>query len=427
MAPRIPKKYRGHGLHIYCTARNCTKVITNPKSECGKSGLLAISCPFKESHTFQSRIWNPILQKTNLIRNHRVDSFEKALELHQEYQVEVKECNYNVITAKPESIKPIILSSCIQHYMDHLHDIDVPEYKKRNLSKGHISTCERQLLAFFESLEINNINPRSITTDAVNDEHLGYFHSELERRGYAGKTYNNYMGGVRDFFNYAIKELKIDMDNPIQGVKRKIENRNKSIIHYHEFNMLLDAISPDNSIAYVGEKSRKKVDYYRPWLKDVFIGALLTGERRKGLVELKWSDIEGDFIGIPDHKNNSRTKTNNYRTYVVITDDLMDLLIRLGIEKYLGSDNYIFVPEWENRKTLKEFMSKSFSHFWKTTGIQKEVSFRHLRKTYITQMMALLGDKAKNVKHTNDKTAAEYYIFEKEILKPLKGKRLFSN
>lgn len=98
--------------------------------------------------------------------------------------------------------------------------------------------------------------------------------------------------------------------------------------------------------------------------------------------------------------------------------------MRQGMADKIGSDDYIFVPDHENRDTLKDTISKSFTHFWKQTGIQKVVSFKNLRKTHITRVIGLLGDKAKSIKHNNDKVAQDHYINELEILKPLKGRRL---
>ena len=60
-------------------------------------------------------------------------------------------------------------------------------------------------------------------------------------------------------------------------------------------------------------------------------------------------------------------------------------LQKLGYNKYKNTDRYITAGN-SNRKreTLKEDMSKSFTHYYKLLGNEKELSFKHLRKTYVT-------------------------------------------
>ena len=57
--------------------------------------------------------------------------------------------------------------------------------------------------------------------------------------------------------------------------------------------------------------------------------------------------------------------------------------------------------------------------------IKKNVTFKHLRKTYITKMVDLIGEKAKLIKHTNDTTVIKHYLAEKEILEDLRNVEMF--
>ena len=41
-------------------------------------------------------------------------------------------------------------------------------------------------------------------------------------------------------------------------------------------------------------------------------------------------------------------------------------------------------------------------------------------------MVGLLGEKAKNIKHTNDKTVIKHYLAEKEILENIRNVNLFN-
>ena len=61
------------------------------------------------------------------------------------------------------------------------------------------------------------------------------------------------------------------------------------------------------------------------------------------------------------------------------------VLRRLGYKKYKNTDRYIIAGDSKRkRETLKEDMSKSFTHYYKLLGNEKELSFKNLRKTYVT-------------------------------------------
>ena len=74
----LPKRYRNHGLHIWCSS--CKKTVTsNP-------------CCHTDKQRFQSRIYNPLTKSQNCIKTHQADGAEKAWELHQAYKKELKPC-----------------------------------------------------------------------------------------------------------------------------------------------------------------------------------------------------------------------------------------------------------------------------------------------------------------------------------------------
>jgi len=157
-----------------------------------------------------------------------------------------------------------------------------------------------------------------------------------------------------------------------------------------------------------------------PWLKDVFLFALLTGERLDGLFLAKWENIEGSFLKIPNWKVNRAKGYSDFR-YIPITQDLSELLGKLN-----PGTGFIFCGEIKNRELLKSYCSKGFIHFWRLTGIDKQISFRHLRKTYLTRIWILLGDKSKGLKsHKHLSTQIDYYLNQADILKELTGLKLF--
>jgi len=60
-------------------------------------------------------------------------------------------------------------------------------------------------------------------------------------------------------------------------------------------------------------------------------------------------------------------------------------LQRLGYDKYKNTERYIIAGDSDRKRdTLKEDMSKAFTHYYMLLGNEKELSFKNLRKTYIT-------------------------------------------
>lgn len=267
--------------------------------------------------------------------------------------------------------------------------------------------------------KISNVPITSISTD-----HVSGFHKFLKDEDYGQAAYNGHMKAVKYFFEYVINDLNVLMKNPFDKVKMPEVHYDPEIIPVEEFEQLLSVITPENGIGNKGKKRIENVNYYRPWLKKVFVLGLLTGERLDGLVLLRWTHIEGNFFKIPNFKVNRIQKVNTYYSFTPITADLAELLLQFNLT---DQDGYIIEPEMANRDTLKKFISKTFTHFWRLTGLKRKVTFKNLRKTYLTRLTDAIGQKAMFVKHNNDQTAIKHYLNKKELLEQTKNVRLYGN
>lgn len=141
-----------------------------------------------------------------------------------------------------------------------------------------------------------------------------------------------------------------------------------------------------------------------------------------GIVLLRWSHVEGDFFKIPNFKVNRIQKVDKYYSYTPITADLAELLLQFEMT---GEQRYIVAPEFDKRYSLKKFISKAFTHYWRVAGLKRNVSFKTLRKTYETRLTSVIGSKAMFVKHNSDKTAIKHYLDKKELLESTKDVRLY--
>ena len=92
----------------------------------------------------------------------------------------------------------------------------------------------------------------------------------------------------------------------------------------------------------------------------------------------QWSDIyyedeEPLLLLIPDHKYNHKyklTRPEEIKPNIIpITQEVMELLIELGYEKYKNTDKYIIAAESEikRNKSMMDLMSKGCNHFLNQT------------------------------------------------------------
>lgn len=408
----LPVKYREMSLHIWCF--KCKKVVTLKP------------CKHSENQRFQSRVYNPVTQKQDRIRSYETREVEEALSLHRIYLADLKANNYNV-SVKPEKIieagsKLVFLKEATKKYLDYLQDIDVPEQEKRNLSSTYIKDSTRCLMRFLKVVKKREGKITDFPVTVITTDHVSDFHSLLKKKNYSQATYNSHMKAVKYFFDYVIGELEVAMKNPLDKVKMSEVHYDPEIIPVEEFEKLLSVITPENGMGVKGTKRIHKVNYYRPWLKKVFVLSLLIGERLDGVVLLRWTHIEGNFFKIPNFKVNRIQKVDKYYSYTPITTDLAELLLQFDMTDQEG---YIVEPGVANRATLKKFITKAFTHFWRLTGLKRKVSFKTLRKTYETRLTAAIGEKAMFVKHTDDKTAIKHYLDKMELLKATKDIRLY--
>lgn len=403
----LPVKYRNHGLHIWCI--NCKKTVTSEP------------CSHTEQQRFQSRVYNPLTKRQDCINSYDTRDPEEAFTKHLDYKDKLKVNNYN-ITFAPEAGPPPIyfLVAAADKYFDYLEDIDIPDYEKRNLTKEYIADQKRYILRFLQTVGEVERKISIFPVASLSDKHVAAFDEFVRGHGLSQTSYNAHIKAVKYFIDYVIRELRVDMKNPFDRVKIREIHYDPEIIPVEEFEQFLSVITPENGIGEKGQKRIENVNYYRDWLKKVFIFALLTGERLDGIVLLKWSNVEGNFLKIPNWKVNRIQKSDDYYSYTPITQDLAELLI-----EFKGGEGYIIVPEQQNRRTLKKFISKAFTHYWRVSGIKRRVSFKNLRKTYVTRLTSLIGEQALFVKHNEDKTAVKHYLGKKELLEKTENIKLY--
>jgi integrase len=225
------------------------------------------------------------------------------------------------------------------------------------------------------------------------------------------------MISLKSFFSFLIEIEKVDMKNPfsVYNSKSVLSTINETITK-DEFERILDSIDSSDSLLKLGGKGEVK-NMYRDYLKLGFKLFLLTGGRREEVVDLRWSDIyySGDtyFFMIKNKKvERNQNIDGDFNKYIPINSDLFDLLNEIGYEEKKTSKDFILCPDRnESVLTIMNTLSKSFTFYKNKSGVTKNISLKHLRKTYISWVNQVMGTETRILtSHSTDGVLKEHYL-----------------
>ena len=386
----IPKGKRIKCLYIFCN-----KCKTKKRGQLKSSD----SC----NHPLDKQVYKAIvtIPSTKKVRTRTFTTrdIDIAIKETLEFEKELKERDYQKeVESDIINAKPLDLDSCIKLYLDYLENINVYDYQKKIRSDSHIQQISTYLSRFDDSLRCNNINTSTLSVRHINKNHVQMFHSYInEHFKFKNRTYNLHMDTVSQLFNFLIEIKQYELVNYFSSkiVKRKSINSRIDSLSILEFNELMNLIKPENGVEELEMSNKMHKNHYYPWIKDAFELGLFTGRRRDEIVNMKFSDIkeiDGSpiYIETEDYKynlkNNLFDKNDNKKyNYTPIIADLYQLLIKMGYNEFKGTDRYLIAPDSKKtRITIKNDISKSFTFYYSQLKTKKKISFKHLRKTYIT-------------------------------------------
>lgn len=170
----------------------------------------------------------------------------------------------------------------------------------------------------------------------------------------------------------------------------------------------------------IGKQGHRK-NMYRDYLKDAFKLLLFTGGRLEEIINLKWSNIYQiefqdklyyKFIYSDLKVNRIQKKSTEKQKSTIIHADLLDFLISKGLNDKIGKDEYIVYPDrTRNIKNLIDQLSKSFTYYRDLAGLRKDISIKHLRKTYITWINSMYNDRTFLLTgHSNNDIVKNHYV-----------------
>ena len=414
-----PSKHDRSGIIIYCN--RCDKTVTDI---CKESGKLLKKCLYGEFHRFKATFYGKDGKRQNRILESR-DYHEAVLEKRR-IENEIKEdrlgINKKGIQERKQDNTPKLLIHCFARYISYLNNEGVPIHLQKERSIGHRKDVERNLKLVIECLVENGHDPDEFTIDDLNDNVIGELHKFLEKKNYSPRSFNKILSyGVT--FSKWFSEEHYTIRNWFARGNRKEVISNPQGISQEWYEALLLKIDRERGKKVDMTASKGKRYLYREWLADGIKLGLETGRRREEIISMKWNDIVVDkndtplYIKVEDIKvNRIQHKQQNKKViYVPVTESLQQLLVELNYNKKKNSDEYILAPEIINNrvKNISDGLSRGFTHYFDKLETGKKLTYKSLRKSYITNLKLHMGDPESITGHSRGSSVVENFYLDK--------------
>ena len=414
---------------------------------CRGTGKSLKLCPNGENHIFKVYIHVPGTKnerRTKNLETRRLDeAIRQAIEFDREVKGNTKQNAPVVKVQKNENEKgnkqPQLLIHALARYIGWLHNEGVPAHKIKVRSDEHIKDVERSFKVLAECFKKNGHNLANFSISEFNDDIVGEIFTHWEEKKVSNRTFNKVFGYYTSFLKWYGEEYRQPIINWFEEVERRKLNPNPEAITQLEYEALLNQITAENGIKIYNQGVKPTRNMYRPWLKDGIRLGLETGRRREELINLKWCNImesEGvKYIKVEDYKVNHIQKrtTDEEKKFVFIpvTESLLNLLDELGRKEYENADQYILAPEIVNKRNrvMSDILSNGFSHYYNQLNTGRNLTFKSLRKAYITNLEIFMGrGGARSITgHSDNQVIERNYIDKKEIAKAAQGFNVFTN
>lgn len=409
------------GLHVIC--KKCSKLIEvnqDPYNGC--------------NHPIDRQRYKAVVKINGVRKTRDLKSLD--------YNEAVKE----LILFKDELKNPIFLSvdkvsdhnnyyfkDFVLMFSDWLENIDVPRHEQKQRSIKHIKETVGYIKKFEKYIQSKGIDTSSLRLTNITKHLLGDYYEYLEETTNKHSTFNHHIRALKSFYNFLINEKGLDITDIPSKMKLKYESPNPVSISAEDFNRILLSITPENSIQVLGNGVKK--NRYRSYTKNGIELCAYTGMRLEETSMLKYSDIHLDSEGTPEYMIGTDLKFerahnwNNTKkpkqVYIPMSIDLLNLLERLDYKSNIGVDKYLIAGDDKiERKTLAKQLSHSFSFYRDLAGVEKSISIKHLRKTFLTELHIQTGFTESMGYQKTNKVIIDNYIDKREVVKVATNKGL---
>ena len=398
MKLKLPKNQR-NGLKVWC--RQCRK------NNCG--------CKNYENHFYRMNLIDPITFKhsSKILKS---KNYDDAIAEALTFKKDVKNNAIKKVETVVEVGNDYTLAEAILKYDDYLQGESIYNHLKKKVSSKHKTEVLNYLTQFHDSVKKNR-KVKWIKPNMIGRADVSYFYGIITNR-YKPKTINKIIQTLTTFFNFLIDIEDIVMKNYFKEcIKMSVPKSQINIITKNEFDSILDAIDTCTPL-YQTTKAGRFDKMNMSGLKNIFKLFLFIGGRREEVLSLKWNDIfvsdyGTKFFMIRNLKVERITNEVDVSAKLVpINSDLEDLLYQMGWDQKKDTDcNIIEEADYFTLGTLMEKVSDAFTHYRKCAGITKDITLKHLRKTYLTWTYQAMGENTGRItSHSGIKVLRDHYL-----------------
>ncbi len=412
------KKFQG--LHIVC--KKCGKQIEI-------SNVEYKGC----NHPIEKQRYKAVItinggRKTKDLKSLEYDEAVKEL---LDFKEELANPISIVIPKQKKVVKHDLITDCVLMFGDWLENVDVPKHEQKIRTDKYIKECIGYVQRMVDFIGRSGYNLNKFTIYEMNKYIIGEYVEYLLILTDKATTYNHNIRALKNFYNFLINEKEYVIPNLVKKIKLKYENPDPRSVEDDDLTKILnkiDEISNEPNIKVY--KNGVKKNMFRPYIRTSIELAAYTGMRLEEIAIFKYSDLkfhpdgrmaylEGTDLKFERTHNLDSTREKKI-VYIPITPELEDLFNRLNYKEHINSDKYI-LDEEENlsRNTVTKQMSHSFTFFRDKAGVPKNISIKHLRKTFLTKLETQTGlttaagyQKTANVIHKN-------YIDKRKIVQEI--------
>lgn len=414
-------------------------------SKCAETGSELKDCPHKEQLTYLGVVHIPGTKHGRVVRDLGNDlsaAISKLTKLKEsvlagEHEKSNGMTEKKAVTSQlPAVIKPatlqaqgdVTLIEGMSRYLGFLNNADTPKHKQRERSSGYKEDIARAFKYFCGCLKKSGYAVEHFPIAQISDTEVGIFFQFLtEEKEVSPFTYNRYMTYFSSFMSWAMRKGYAGK-NVFEDVPRLETHTDSRSITPDNFSRLLELITTENGLQRTPGKKKEVRNVYKPFLKTGYLLGILTGLRTEEIINLSFACISEDCttIRVEDFKPNrilNRQGTQKQFKYIPITRELRAALENLGYEQHKGTQRHLLAPEiTDNRvETIGTALSRSFSHFYKLLNTGEVLTWKCLRKTYLSRLKIFMhknggGLDVKDVSnHTNDAILDKHY-FDKRLI-----------
>jgi integrase len=427
------------GLRVKC--KQCNTWVAS----CVETGQGLETCPHKEQLTYLGVVHIPGTKHGRVVRdlgNNLNTAIADLAKLREDVQKgnlpEKKEKTEPIIPPQPivlptpavtvQTEPQITLIEAMSKYIGFMNNVDVPKHLQRERSDDYIADIGRAFKYFCACLKKADYDIDNYPLAALSDVEVGIFYEYLiEEKDSSPYTYNRYLSNFTSFLTWARKK-GYKVENVFEDVIRLDTETDSRSISQEHYEGIFPLISYENGFQYTPGKKKEVRNIFRDYLKTGYMLGLLTGRRREEIASLRFSSIhpDGMTMCVEDFKPNrikNRKGSKKQFVHIPVIRQLRELLDELGYAEHKGTDRYLLAPEiTENRvENIGDALSRSFSHYYKQIGTGDILTFKCLRKTYLSRLKIFLQKNPNQIdvkdisNHSGDAVLDKHYLDKRLI------------